>query len=224
MTVARAVGVAGLAAYNWWVGVVLVSALLTSPDVLFSDLEVEGYPHAALLSHLDVAAGLLIGLALLLGGRLGRSGPRPEWLLLLGFAAAGVLGGLYSYVCSEGASAACRSAEWHFRLPFRHYVHVGAGITEFAFASIAVLVAYRRRETMAALVARVVRVTGLVLLVAYPLIVVAYLTDRYGAVVEPVFFVCFSAIVAVELFEAAPGQGNEGRTSCVAADRPMGTG
>jgi hypothetical protein len=40
-----------------------------------------------------------------------------------------------------------------------------------------------------------------VLVVAYPLLAASYLTDRMGAFVEPVFFVCFSAMAAVELFE-----------------------
>jgi hypothetical protein len=31
----------------------------------------------------------------------------------------------------------------------------------------------------------------------------AYLTDRLGVFVEPVFFACFSLVVAVELFEPA---------------------
>jgi len=31
------------------------------------------------------------------------------------------------------------------------------------------------------------------MLIDYPLLAVAYLTDRFGAFVEPIFFVCFSS-------------------------------
>lgn len=204
LAVSRVVGLGGLAAYNWWVWVVVGTGLLTSPNVLFSDLEVVGHAHAALLSHLDVIAGLLIGVALLLRGQPSTSGERMVWGLLLGFAAAGVVGGLFPYVCSEASSTACRSAEWHFQLPLRHYVHVGAGIIEFLCASGAVLVAGRRRADASARVARAVRGVAWVLAVAYPLLAVAYLTDRLGAVIEPLFFLSFSAIVTLQLFAPAP--------------------
>ena len=39
------------------------------------------------------------------------------------------------------------------------------------------------------------------MLIGYPLLGVAYLTDRFGAFVEPIFFVCFSVMVAIELLE-----------------------
>jgi hypothetical protein len=42
---------------------------------------------------------------------------------------------------------------------------------------------------------------------------VAYLSDRLGAFVEPVFFVCFSLMVAVELFEPEPALVPAGKTS-----------
>jgi len=51
---------------------------------------------------------------------------------LLLFAAAGAVGGHYAYACPEGLSAACRSAEWHLKLPLHHYLHVISGVIEFA--------------------------------------------------------------------------------------------
>jgi hypothetical protein len=46
-----------------------------------------------------------------------------------------------------------------------------------------------------------VKATALTMLIGYPLLGIAYLTDRFGAFVEPIFFVCFSVMVAIELFE-----------------------
>jgi len=120
-------------------------------------------------------------------------------LLLLGFAAACLVGGLFPYVCSEGTSAACRTAAWHFQLPFRHYLHVVAGVTEFVLITLAVLVAWRRRAELPTLIARTARVVGAVLLVAYPLLALAYVTDRLGALVEPAFFLCWTAMIVTQL-------------------------
>ena len=49
----------------------------------------------------------------------------------------GRTGGRYTYACAEGLSAACRSMEWHLRLPVHHYVHVVSGIAEFATLTVA---------------------------------------------------------------------------------------
>ncbi|HEY5185590.1 MAG TPA: DUF998 domain-containing protein [Actinomycetes bacterium] len=201
IVVSRVLGVASLASYNWWVGVLLGTHLLTSPNGFFSDLAAVGQPHAELLSNLDVAAGLLMVAALVLRGRNGPAGARPEWPLLVTFAVAGAVGGKFPYQCPEGASAACRAAEWHLQLPWPHYVHILAGIVEFASATLAVLAARRRTAAQRDPVGRVVRGIGWVLVVAYPLLAVSYLTVRLGAFVEPVFFVCFSVMAAVELFE-----------------------
>lgn len=200
---ARVVGLVGLAAYNWWVWVLLGTHLLTSPDVLFSDLEVAGRPDASLLSHIDVLAGVLVLGALLLRGRDGPLGGGREWWLLVVFAVAGIVGGFFPYLCAEGAVAACRSAEWHFQLPWRHYAHIVAGIVEFGSVSIAVLLTWWRWRERRDLASRLVRVIGGVLLVAYPSICVSYLADRWGAVVEPLFFVSFTATILVQLFADA---------------------
>jgi hypothetical protein len=198
---ALAIGIAGVALYNWWVPVALSGRLLTTPDELFSDLEATGRPDAALLQHLDLTAGILLATALLLRGRQGPQGPRAEWPWLMAFALSGVVGGRFPYACPEGSSAICRSAEWRLALPGHHYVHVVAGIVEFATATIAVYLAWQRTRSDEPSTTRVVRWTGRALVIAYPVLGLAYLSDRLGALVEPVFFVTFSTIVLAELFE-----------------------
>ena len=66
-------------------------------------------------------------------GARSRGSARAEWPWLVGFALAGTLGGQFANACSEALSATCRSEEWHLRLPAHHYVHVVAGVIEFAF-------------------------------------------------------------------------------------------
>ncbi|SDJ02539.1 Protein of unknown function [Frankineae bacterium MT45] len=199
----RAVGVVAVALDSWWI-VAGLDGMVTSPDDFFSDLEAQGRPHAAVFSHLDVAAGLLTILALVLRGSRARSGRRPEWLWLIGYAAAGAVGGLFPYVCAEGVDAACRTAEWHLRLPLHHYVHVIAGICEFAAASVAITLAWRRSVVGVDPVAKPIRALGWILLFSYPALGYAYLSDRLGAFVEPIFFIVFSAMVLIELFERGP--------------------
>ncbi len=200
--VGRGLGIAGLAGYNWWIVVAWNRRLLQSPDELFSDLEAVGRPYARLLSDVDVASGVAILAAILLVGLPGPAGRRREWWLLVAFACAGVLGGLFPYQCPEGLSAACRSAEWSFALSWRHYMHVIAGIVEFGSASTAALLAWRRARGRPGIRPLVHRGVVAVLAVGYPLLAVTYLTGRFGAFVEPVFFLAFSAVVAAELAEA----------------------
>ena len=196
-----ALGVAGLALYNWWVVVAAHTHLLSTPDELFSDLEATGRPDAAVLQHLDLLAGVVLVAALVTRGRRGPDGNRAEWPWLVAFAVAGALGGHFSYVCPEGLSASCRSAEWHLALPLHHYLHVLAGIAEFTTATIAVYLAWQRTRPVERPTTRTIRWTGRALVAAYPLLAYAYLTDRLGAFVEPIFFVCFSVMVLVELLE-----------------------
>ena len=202
---AVALGAGGLVLYNWWVAVPFTTNLLTTPDELFSDLEATGRPDASLFQHLDLAAGIVLVAALLLRGRRGPAGPRAEWPWMVAFAAAGAVGGRFAYVCPEGLSAACRSAEWRLALPPHHYVHVLAGIVEFATATVAVYLAWQRTRPVERPTTRIVRWTGRTLVAAYPLLGYAYLTDRMGAFVEPIFFICFSVMVAVELVEPDRG-------------------
>jgi hypothetical protein len=48
---------------------------------------------------------------------------------------------------------------------------------------------------------RTFRLLRTVLLAGYPLLGVAYLSDRLGALIEPVFLLCFSAALITELLE-----------------------
>ncbi len=207
----RAVGLAGVVASNWWVGVPFVPGLLPSPDGFFSDLEATGRRDATLMQHADLVAGVLLVTAFLLRGSVGRRGPRPEWKWMVAFAAAGGVGGTFPYACAEGLSATCRRLEWHLQLPLHHYVHVVSGIAEFAFLTTAVVLAVRRTRGEATREARTFRLLLDVLIAGYPLLGLVYLTDRLGAIVEPVFFIVFSVMVIVELFEpigtAGPGDG-----------------
>src|SRR5580658_5395073 len=129
--VAQFLGVVGIVLYNWWVYVVVATNLLINTDEFFSDLEATGRPDASLFQHFDLTAGIVMFVAFVLRGPWGPSGKRKEWRWLFLFAAAGAVGCHYGYACPEGLSAACRSAEWHLKLPLNHYLHVKSGIIEF---------------------------------------------------------------------------------------------
>ncbi len=201
LTAAKVVGVAGVLAYNWWVVVPFVPGLMPSVNGFFSDLEATGRPHADLMSDADLCAGLLLVAALLLRGSMAATGVRREWKWLVAFAVAGAVGGRYPYACSEGLSAACRQLEWHLQLPVHHYVHVVSGIAEFATLTTAAVIAFRRTRNAGTTESRLYRAVVVTLLVGYPLLGLVYLTDRLGTLVEPIFFVAFSAMVITELFE-----------------------
>jgi len=157
-------------------------------------------------------AGLLLVGALVLRGPFAGGLARREWPWLVAFAAAGGIGGHYPYACSEGLSASCRRLEWHLQLPLHHYIHVVSGIAEFAFLTVAVVLAVRRTRGSTTRAARVYPVLLRVLVVGYPLLGLVYLTDRLGTLVEPIFFVTFTAMALTEVFEAVgtanpPGPG-----------------
>jgi hypothetical protein len=198
---AQALGLVGIVLYNWWVYVVVATNLLTSTNAFFSDLEATGRRDASLFQHCDLAAGIVMLVALVLRGPWGPKGKRREWPWLLVFALAGMSGGHFSYACPEGLSASCRSAEWHLRLPLHHYLHVISGIIEFAMITTAVYLAWKRTREEKTVVAAGVKWTWRALLVGYPLLAVAYLTDRFGSFVEPIFFIAFSVMIFIELFE-----------------------
>jgi Protein of unknown function (DUF998) len=200
---AGAVGVVGVAAYNWWVVVPFIPRLLPSVNGFFSDLEATGRPHADLMADADMVAGVLLVAALVVRGARVDGRPRPEWRWMVAFAAAGAIGGRFTYACSEGLSAACRAAEWHFRLPPHHYIHVVSGIAEFATLTVAAVLAAQRTRGERSVWSRAYLGVVVTLLAAYPLLAAVYLTDRYGALVEPVFFIAFSVMVLVELLEPA---------------------
>ena len=198
---AKVVGVAGVLAYNWWVVVPFVPGLMPSANGFFSDLEATGRPHAALMSDADLVSGVLLVAALLLRGSTARTGVRREWKWLMAFAVTGAIGGRYSYACSEGLSAACRQMEWHLQLPVHHYIHVLSGIAEFVTLTTASVLAMQRTRRDGTWEARLYSGVVKVLVVGYPFLGLVYLTDRLGTLVEPVFFIAFSAMMVGELFE-----------------------
>jgi hypothetical protein len=192
-------GIAGLVAYNWWLLVPLKPGLMTSPDELFSNLEVSGQPYAAAMQHADLAAGLLLLAALWAAGHNPSATGRREWLSMLAFAAAGALGGLFPEVCADGINAVCRRLEYRFELPANQYIHVAAGILEFAGVTLALLWAWRRTRGQSTRPAAVYRALGIGALIAYPLLGAAYLFDRLGGIMEAVFFIGFTVMVIAQL-------------------------
>jgi hypothetical protein len=201
IALARVLVLVGIALYNWWIVVAVQGRLLTNSDEFFSDLEAVGRPDANVLQNLDFIAGLTLLAALLLRGSRGPPGARCDMKWDGVFSIATGLGGRFAYACSEGLIASCRSAEWHLRLPAHHYVHVVVGIVEFAAATFSVYLAWQRTRTQRTAIALGVKSIGVSLLVGYPLLAVAYLSDGLGAYFEPIFFVSFSLMVAIELFE-----------------------
>lgn len=193
----------GLAAYNWWLLVPLRPGLMTSPDELFSNLEVTGQPYAAVMQHADLASGLLLVAALVVAGPGGLPGARPEWLSMLGFAVAGAVGGLCPEACADSVSAVCRRLEYHFQLPAAQYIHMAAGIAEFAAITTALLYATRRTRRTRTRPALIYRGTAVAALLAYPLLGAAYLSDRLGGIMEAVFFTGFSVVVSTQIAERA---------------------
>jgi hypothetical protein len=192
-------GIAGLAAYNWWLLVPLKPGLMTSPDELFSNLEVTGQPYAGLMQHADLASGVLLFAAFALAGHGATRSGRREWLALLGFAVAGSLGGLFPEVCADGVNAVCHRQEWRFELPASQYLHMGAGIAEFAAITIALLYAWRRTRHSGGRIPALYRGLAAGALIAYPLLGAAYLVNRMGGVMEAVFFAGFTVMVVTEL-------------------------
>ena len=201
LVAARALAVVGVLAYNWWVVVPFIHGLMPSVNGFFSDLEVTGMPGSRFMSDADVLSGVAMLAALVLRGPDAADGPRREWKWLLLFAGAGVVGGRFAYACSEGLSATCRRLEWQLALPVHHYVHMAAGIVEFASLTVAAVVAWRRTRGRPEPIARAYRRIVDLLAVGYPLLGVAYLTDRMGMLVEPLFFLSFSAMVLVSVLE-----------------------
>jgi hypothetical protein len=193
--------IAGLIAYNWWLLVPLKPGLMTSPNELFSNLEVSGQPYAAAMQHADLAAGLLLVAAFLVLGHRSVPSSRADWLAMLGFAVSGAIGGIFSEVCEDGISQICRQQEIRFQLPASQYIHMGAGIAEFACITIALFHSYRRTRSSQARLAILYRRLGLGAIICYPLLGLAYLVDRLGGVMEAVFFIGFTLMVLTQVVE-----------------------
>lgn len=199
--VAWTAGAVGLLAYDWWVLVPFKPGLLRSPDEFFSNLEVTGYPYATLMQHADVLAGLFLLVAFVAAGSRNVPGTRRERLGMMIFAVAGSVGGLFPQTCSDGISARCLSLEWQFRLPATQYVHDGAGIVEFTAITLTLGLAALRTRGERSRVASSYRWLVIGAGLAYPFLLLAYLLDRLGAVVEAAFFVGFAVMVLTQLAE-----------------------
>ena len=201
---ARLFGVAGVVAYNWWVPVPFIHGMLPSVNGFFSDIEATGMPHATLLQDADMVSGLclLTAFFLLLFASAVHGLRRREWRWLAWFAAAGFVGGRFPYACAAGLSSVCDAKQWHMQLPVHHYLHMAAGVVEFSTITVVVLLAVRRTRGTRSVPATVYRSALGAFAVAYPALAAAYLTNRLGAFVEPVFFVAFTAVILAELYEA----------------------
>lgn len=201
---AAAVALVGAALYNWWV-VAAFNHILPTPNMLFSDLEVEGGKYSHLFNSLDFVASALFLVALLAVGARGR---RTEWITMLWFTSFGMTGAIFHYSCAEALSASCRSAEWHFRLPLTHYAHMLSGIGEFAAVILVVLMARRRHADTPSLWRAFNRAQTDLLIFALPLIAATYLLDRWEAAIEPILLVVASSQVIKSLLEpdTAPGE------------------
>jgi hypothetical protein len=193
--------IAGLIAYNWWLLVPFKPGLMTSPNELFSNLEVSGQPYAAAMQHADLLAGVLLIGAFAIIGQATIAGGRRDWLAMLTFALAGAAGGIFPEVCEDGVDAVCREREIHFQLPASHYIHMAAGIVEFAAITVALVFAIRRTSGGPGRTARLYRRIGIGALVSYPLLGLAYLLDRLGGVMEAVFFIGFTLMVLTWIAE-----------------------
>jgi len=194
-------GIAGLVGYNWWLLVPFKPGLMRSPDELFSNLEVSGQPYAAAMQHADLASGLLLLAAFLIIGPVAARGARREWLSMVGFAIAAAVGGLFPEVCADGVDAVCRRLEYRFGLPASQYIHIVAGILEFGAITVALVWALRRTREQSTRPAAAYRALAIGALIAYPLLGAAYLLDRFGGVMEVVFFIGFTVMVITQLAE-----------------------
>jgi len=91
--------------------------------------------------------------------------------------------------------------EWHLQLPMAHYLHMVAGILEFAGVTASLWFAVRRTQKQPSLIPRLCRGLFTGALFAYPLLGFAYLTNHFGALIEPVFFLGFTTVVLILIIE-----------------------
>lgn len=207
--VAAALGMVGAALYNWWF-VAAFTHILPTPNMLFSDLEVQGGHYSRLFNSLDFTASALFLAALLLVGARGR---RTEWITMLWFTGFGMTGAVFHYTCAEALSASCRSAEWRFQLPMTHYAHMLSGIGEFGAVILVVLMARRRHRDNPSPWRRFNRVQTDLLIFALPLIAATYLLDRWEATIEPILLVVAASQLIKSLLEPDTEPGADVRIS-----------
>jgi hypothetical protein len=197
--------ITGLAAYNWWLLVPFVPGLMRSPSEIFSNLEVSGQPYAAVMQHADLTAGLLLAAAFALAGSRSMPAGRREWMAMMVFAIAAALGGIFPEACADEVSASCWHREWTFQLPLSQYLHIVVGVIEFGAITLALVLAFRRTRDRRGGPALVYRVLLKGSLAAYLLLGLAYLLNRLGGIMEPVFFVGFTIVAVTQLAERTGG-------------------
>lgn len=212
---ARGLGACGVLAYNWWLLVPLRPGLMSSPNELFSNLEITGRPFATLMQRADLLSGLAMLAAFAIAGS--RHDSRSDWLCMIIFSLAGIGGGLFPETCADGISRSCRALEVGLRLPAAQYVHIAAGVVEFGGITAALAFAVYRTWRQRTAIARTYRRLAVAAVACYPLLGAAYLTNRLGAIVEGLFFVGFSVMVVAELIERT-------RSSRPSISRPDGPG
>lgn len=203
--VAAGLGIVGAALYNWWI-VAAFTHILPTPNMLFSDLEVQGGQYSRLFNSLDFSASALFLIALLLVGARGR---RSEWITMLWFTVFGITGAVFHYSCAEALSATCRSAEWRFQLPMTHYAHMLSGIGEFGAVILVVLIARRRHGDVASVWRRFNTAQTDLLIFSLPLIAATYLLDRWEAAIEPILLVVSSSQLLKSVLEPDTAPGDE---------------
>jgi hypothetical protein len=91
-----------------------------------------------------------------------------------------------------------------------------SGVTEFGSITWVGVLAWRRTREQHTFESGVYRTVIGAFLVSYPLLAVAYLGDRGGIYIEPVFFLTFTAIVLTELFASPDGPRHRSRARRVA--------
>jgi hypothetical protein len=206
-------GIAGLAFYNWWVLVLFRPSLLRSPNELFSNLEVTGQPFASEMQRADLMAGLLIVLAFVAVGWWSLRAGLREWVSMVVFGAAVAIGGRFPETCPDEISRACKDHEWHFQLSLQEYLHVIAGISEFAAITLALVFAYQRTRGRGGIVPIVYWGLLVGAIIAYPGLAVAYLFNFAGSIVEGLFFTGFTVMVVTQLRERTSSQEHEDSNS-----------
>lgn len=228
---ARVLGACGILAYNWWILVPMRPGLIRSPDELFSNLEVAGHPFATVMQRADLLSGLLMLAAFVAAGSRNVKSGRPDWVAMVIFSLAGAAGGLFRQTCADGISKSCRELELGLRLPAAQYLHIAAGVVEFGSITAALAYAVYRTRHQHARSARTYRRLAAAAIAAYPLLGLAYLTNRLGAILEGAFFVGFSVMVLTELLERTRssrslliqrGDGTDGTGEATRADSPAG--
>lgn len=203
--VAVSLAAIGSCLYNWWI-VAAFTHIMPTPNMLFSDLEVQGGEYSRLFNSLDFTASALFLIALLLVGARGR---RTEWITMLWFTGFGMSGAVFHYSCAEALSASCRSAEWRFQLPMTHYLHMLSGIGEFAAVILVILMARRRNAATPGNWRAFNRAQTDLLIFALPLIAATYLLDRWEAAIEPILLVVAASQMLKSLLEPDTRPGEE---------------